>query len=100
MIRIGIIDPDTSHPDGFIPILNESGRVHVTAVQNDYAVKDADETREFARQHNIQHLCKTVEEMLDKVDAGFIQGVNWDTHIPKARPFLKAGKPVFIDKPF
>ena len=99
MIRIGIIDPDTSHPDGFIPILNESGKACVVAVQNDYAVKDAEETMEFIQQHNIQYLCKTVEDMLDKVDVGFIQGANWDTHLPKAYPFLKAGKPVFIDKP-
>ncbi len=99
MIRIGIVDPDTSHPDGFIPILNGSGKACVVAVQNDYAVKDAEETMEFIKQHNIQYLCKTVEDMLDKVDVGFIQGANWDTHLPKAYPFLKAGKPVFIDKP-
>ena len=68
-------------------------------MQNDYAVKDAEETRGFAQQHDIQYLCKTVEDMLYKVDVGFIQGANWDTHLPKARPFLKAGKPVFIDKP-
>lgn len=40
MIRIGIVDPDTSHPDGFIPILNGSGKARVVAVQNDYAVRD------------------------------------------------------------
>lgn len=99
MIRIGIVDPDTSHPDGFIPILNESGRARVVTVQNDYAVKDFEETKEFVKKHNIQYLCQTAEEMLDKVDVGFIQGANWDTHLPKARLFLKAGKPVFIDKP-
>ncbi|NOX96515.1 MAG: Gfo/Idh/MocA family oxidoreductase [Nitrospirae bacterium] len=99
MIRIGIVDPDTSHPDNFIPILHKSGRARVVAVQNDYAVKDEEETREFIRKHKISYLCQTVEEMLDKVDVGFIQGANWDTHLPKARPFLKAGKPVFIDKP-
>ncbi len=99
MIRIGIVDPDTSHPDSFIPILHKSGRARVVAVQNDYAVRDEEETGKFVQEHQIPHLCRSVEEMPDKVDVGFIQGANWDAHLPKARPFLKAGKPVFIDKP-
>ena len=99
MIRIGIVDPDTSHPGCFIPILHKSGRAQVTAVQNDYNVKDEEKTKEFIQNHKIPHLCQTVEVMLDKVDVGFIQGANWDTHLPKAEIFLKAGKPVFIDKP-
>ncbi|MBI3990567.1 MAG: oxidoreductase, partial [Candidatus Omnitrophica bacterium] len=100
MIRIGIVDPDTSHPDSFIPIINEMGKAKVVALQNDYAVKDENDTVEFARRHNIPEICGTVEEIVGLVDVGFIQGANWDTHLPKAIPFLKAGKPVFIDKPF
>lgn len=99
MIRIGIVDPDTSHPDNFIPILHKSGRAQVVALQNDYAVKDEEETKKFVQKHQIPYLCRNVEEMLDKVDVGFIQGADWDKHLLKARPFLEAGKAVFLDKP-
>lgn len=99
MICIGIVDPDTSHADSFIPILHKSGRAQVVAVQNDYAVRNKEETGKFVQEHRIPYLCRSVEEMLDKVDVGFIQGANWDKHLPRALPFLRAGKAVFLDKP-
>lgn len=37
--------------------------------------------------------------MPEHVDAAMIHGVNWETHIDKALVFMKAGKPVLIDKP-
>jgi len=99
MIKIGIVDPDTSHPENFAPILHENGRARIVAIQSDYSVKNRRDTRELAARIGVEKVFDTVEEMLDLVDAGFIQGANWDTHLPKARPFLEAGKPVFIDKP-
>lgn len=33
------------------------------------------------------------------VDIGFVQGCNWDKHLNYVEPFIKRGKPVFIDKP-
>lgn len=40
-----------------------------------------------------------LDKMATEVDAAFIQGCNWDKHLSYAEPFIKAGKPVFIDKP-
>jgi len=42
----------------------------------------------------------SLEDMVRDVDAAIIHGVDWDTHVAKARPFIEAGKPVLIDKPF
>jgi len=44
-------------------------------------------------------ICYNPEEMLNQVDAVIIARDDWQSHLPLALPFLKAGKPVFIDKP-
>ncbi len=44
-------------------------------------------------------ICNTVEDMLDQVDAVIIARDDWKSHFSLALPFLKCGKPVFVDKP-
>jgi predicted dehydrogenase len=46
--------------------------------------------------------CRSVEDMVAGVDAAFICccDLNGSDHLEMARPFLKAGLPTFIDKPF
>jgi predicted dehydrogenase len=40
------------------------------------------------------------EDLLGKVDAVFIESQCGAAHLERARPFLEAGMPVFVDKPF
>ena len=54
---------------------------------------------EFVEKFGISDICSTPEDMIGKIDIAFIQSCNWDEHIKKALPFIKAGKPVYIDKP-
>jgi Oxidoreductase family, NAD-binding Rossmann fold len=99
MIRIGLVDLDTSHPKAFTRILRTFGDVEVTAVFDSRDVWPEGYDRRFASEQNIPTICTRLDDMPDHVDAAMIHGVNWNTHIEKALPFMKAGKPVLIDKP-
>ena len=99
MIRIGLVDLDTSHPEAFTRILRTMDGVEVSALWDGHDVWPAGYDREFARTHAVPVVCSRLEELPEHVDAAMIHGVNWDTHCEKALVFLKAGKPVLIDKP-
>jgi hypothetical protein len=99
MIRIGLIDLDTSHPQAFTRILRTIPGVDVSALWDGHDVWPAGYDHTFARENNIPVVCSRIEEMPDHLDAAMIHGTNWDSHIEKALVFLKAKKPVLIDKP-
>jgi predicted dehydrogenase len=99
MIKIGVVDLDTSHPGAFFEILKEMEGVAVTAVCDMGDVNPPGFAEDYARERGIEHVCKTPEEMVALVDAAMVQGCDWDRHLERARPFLEAGKPTFIDKP-
>jgi len=61
--------------------------------------QDAELTGKLCRACRIDHACSTVEEMVSEVDAVLIARDDWETHYGLARPFLEAGKHVFVDKP-
>lgn len=98
-MRIGLVDLDTSHPVMFSQILRSMPGVEIVACWDGGTVYPAGYAAQFAREHQVPHACETLDEMVDLVDVAFIHGCNWDTHLERARPFLAAGKPVFIDKP-
>jgi hypothetical protein len=99
MIRIGLVDLDTSHPQAFTRILRTIPGVEVHALWDGHDVWPEGYDKTFARDNNIPVVCSRLEEMAEHVDAAMIHGTNWDTHIEKALIFMKAGKPVLIDKP-
>jgi predicted dehydrogenase len=99
MLRIGLVDLDTSHPQAFTKILRTIPGVEVTALWDGHDVWPAGYDRRFAAENNIPVVCAALEEMPDHVDAAMIHGTNWDTHLEKALVFMKAKKPVLIDKP-
>lgn len=99
MIHIGLVDLDTSHPKTFTKILNAMPGVKVNALWDGRDVWPEGYDERFARENDIPHVCKRLEDMLEHVDAVMVHGVNWDKHIDRAYPFIEAGKPVLIDKP-
>jgi hypothetical protein len=99
MIRIGFVDLDTSHPETFIKLLNELGGVKVSAVYDSGDVRPQGYAKSFAQKYDIAKVAASLSDMIDRIDCVMILGVNWDTHLQRARPFLDAGIPVFIDKP-
>ncbi|MDD3805843.1 MAG: Gfo/Idh/MocA family oxidoreductase [bacterium] len=98
MIRIGIINIDTSHPITFAEYLKKGKRARYTAIYNDGFRSEA-EVEGFISKYGLERRCSSIEELADCVDIGFVQGCNWDRHLSQAKLFLAGGKPVFIDKP-
>ncbi|HID06331.1 MAG TPA: Gfo/Idh/MocA family oxidoreductase [Armatimonadetes bacterium] len=112
MIRIGIIDFDTSHVVEFTKRLNHiaideeqwvDGAKVVCGWTGPSAIRSEEEVREFTRilteEFGVELLDKP-EDMLGKVDAVMVESVDGSVHYERARPFIEAGLPVFIDKPF
>ncbi len=99
MTCIGLVDLDTSHPHAFTQILRTLPGVEVHALWDGHDVWPEGYDRSFARDHGIPLVCDRLEDMPAHVDAAMIHGTNWDTHVRKAEIFLRAGKPVLIDKP-
>jgi hypothetical protein len=97
-LKIGLLDLDTSHPSSFVPILREMGH-QVKGVFDSGTIYPPGYAATFAREHGIAHACDSIEELVERVDAVFIHSCDWDLHIQHARPFIEAGKAVFIDKP-
>lgn len=98
MIKIGGVSIDVSHPLAFAQRLeSEEFEMKYQFIAKE-SFRDDEEADWFARRFGATRVDR-VEDMADKVDIGFIQSCNWDKHLDGAIPFLKAGKPVFIDKP-
>ncbi len=53
-----------------------------------------------AKSSNIEFVVERLEDMVDKVDAVLLARDDAEMHAQLAMPFLKAGKALFIDKPF
>ncbi|NSW91012.1 MAG: Gfo/Idh/MocA family oxidoreductase [Firmicutes bacterium] len=98
MIRIGVVNIDVSHPKAFSEYLKKGNRARYVAVYND-GFRGDDEVEGFIKNYKLEKRCKTVEELAEMVDIGFIQGCNWDKHLNYVQPFINRKKPVFIDKP-
>jgi predicted dehydrogenase len=97
-IRIGLVDLDTSHPGSFIPILRDLGH-EVTTVYDGGVINPAGYAEKFAQDNGIATVSESLEQVADRVDAVLIHSCDWDLHVERARPFVEAGKAVFIDKP-
>lgn len=98
MFRIGTVNIDTSHAPAFAEILLRENRARYTAVYND-GFRTDEEVDAFIKKFGLEKRYYSLSEMAKNVDIAFIQSCNWDRHIELAKPFIKAGIPVFIDKP-
>lgn len=98
MIKIGVVNIDTSHPLAFSEYLRQGNRARYVAVYND-GFREGDEVEAFIKNHELDKRCSSIEELADFVDVGFVQSCDWERHIEEAMPFIERGKPVFIDKP-
>lgn len=99
MIRIGGVSIDVSHPKAFsLALEQENMDMHYDYIHNP-GFRTRTEVEWFKNRFAVKAIADSLEEMAPLVDVGFIQSCNWDKHLDQAMPFLRAGKPVFIDKP-
>jgi predicted dehydrogenase len=110
MIRIGLVDFDTSHVAAFTQRLNH---VDISAEHRVEGAKvvagwPGDSTImperipgyvEQLKKYGVP-LVARMEDLLGTIDAVMITSQQGARHRDRARPFLEAGLPTFIDKPF
>ena len=102
--KIGLAGLCTSHPGAWLPIIREYAAAGLFDAEV-AAVWDPGETRpegfaaQFAAENGVPHAVERLEDMLDLVDGVIVHTANWDRHIGLAKPFVSAGKSVFLDKP-
>lgn len=105
VIRLGAIGVDSSHLPEFtrrILALNESGatRCRVTALWTDgrHDLADAPKWQQQAQEMGVEP-CRTLNELLDRVDGVLVLAVNGKRHLELSEASLKRGLPTYIDKP-
>src|SRR6266849_5850585 len=110
MIKLGMLDFDTSHVVEFARRLHHKGVAKEQWVDGaEIAVACAGESRIMPER--IPGYKKEIEklgiplvdkpaDMIGKVDGMLIESQQGGVHWERARPFLEAGLPCFIDKPF
>jgi hypothetical protein len=110
MIRIGLVDFDTSHVEAFTQRFNHLDVAETEWVEGARVVAGCPGDSEIMperipgyteklRAYGIE-LCARPEDLLGKIDAVMIESQQGSRHLERARPFLEAGLPTFVDKPF
>lgn len=110
-LRIGIIGTDTSHVTAFTKMFNDpKAKDHIAGARVVAAFKGGspdvessisrvDKIAEQIQKDYGVKLYDSIEEMCQNVDAVMLESVDGRPHLAQARPVIKAGKPLFIDKP-
>ena len=98
-IRIGIIGAENSHTIGFGKMFNIDKKF--PGVEVKYVWGETDEAAKNAMEKgSIPFQVKDPAEMMGKIDALIVDHRHPKFHLEPAIPFVKAGIPTFIDKPF
>jgi hypothetical protein len=111
-IRIGMIGLDTSHSVAFTRILNMPDDKEKDAVAGCRVVvaypkgsKDIVSSVERVPEHTKKvrdlgvEIVESIDDLVAQVDAVLLETNDGRPHLEQVLPVLKAGKPVFIDKP-
>jgi hypothetical protein len=110
MIKLGILDFDTSHCVAFTQRLNQIGTDKEQFVEGAKIVigcpgeskLSPERIKGFTEQMKKfgVPLVDKPADMIGKVDGMLIEAVDGTVHLERARPFLEAGIPCYVDKPF
>jgi predicted dehydrogenase len=110
MIKLGILDFDTSHVIAFTTRLNHKGAPKDQWVDGALVVIGCPGESKIMPERIPGYkmemeklgvpLVDRPEEMIGKVDGMLIESQEGAAHWERARPFLEAGIPCYVDKPF
>jgi hypothetical protein len=108
-VKAGMIGLDTSHVPAFTKIFNNpSGDAELASLQvvagypggtdlpasRDRVAGFTEQLREMGVE-----IVETIPQLLEKVDVVMLQSVDGRIHLEEAIPVIRAGKPLWIDKP-
>ncbi len=110
-MRIGIVGFDTSHAVEFTRRINHVGIEQEQWVEGAQIVAGFPGTSNIEDEQTLAEYTETVagygvevvnapEELIGKIDAVMVEFQSGIVHLEYARPFLEAGVPTFVDKPF
>ena len=98
-IRIGIIGAENSHTAGFGKLFNIDKKFPGVEVSYVWGEKEA-YAKDAMEKGGIPNMVQHPNEMFGKIDALIVDHRHGKFHLEAAIPFVKAGIPTFIDKPF
>ena len=98
-IRIGIIGAENSHTRGFAKMFNIDKKFPGVELKYVWGETEAF-AKDAMKRGGIPNMVKDPKEMLGKIDALIVDHRHGKFHLEAAIPFIKAGIPTFIDKPF
>ncbi len=110
MLRLGIVDCDTSHSVAFTQRLNHvgigedqwvDGATVVAAFPGTSLIvpESIDKHVGLLREYGVD-IVDRPSDLLGRVDAVLVEAVDGSVHLDRALPFAEAGIPLFVDKPF
>lgn len=97
MYKIAILGCENSHADAFLNLVLKSGTYNNIEVLGVYS----DETEACEKLKNTfgVYIAKSYDEFVGKVDGIVITARDGRNHYKYAKPYIKSGIPMFIDKP-
>jgi predicted dehydrogenase len=98
-MRIGIIGAENSHTIGYGRLFNMDKKFPGMEVQYVWGETEAFAKR-AVKEGKIPNMVSDPNEMLGRIDALIVDHRHAKYHLDAAEPFVKAGIPTFIDKPF
>ena len=100
MKRIGLVNIDVSHPQAFAQKMAEHPELEMQYVKvYNEGFRGDEEVNWLVQKYQLEGRAESIEELAAGCDVGFVQSCNWEKHLDQALPFIRQGKPVFIDKP-
>jgi len=110
MIKLGIVDFDTSHVVAFTQRLNRIGVSEEQWVDGAKIVvgcpgesimspERIPEYTKTMKEFGVELVDKP-EDIIGKVDGVMVESVDGSVHYERAKPFIEAGLPTYVDKPF
>ena len=111
MIRVGLVDFDTSHVQAFAQRFNHTSDISesewVDGAQtvagwpgNSAMMPERIPGYQKALEGYGVEMVASMNDLFGKIDAVMIESQQGSRHLERARPFLEAGIPTFVDKPF
>jgi len=108
VFRIGMIGLDTSHVTAFTKLINDPAKNSGCKVVAGFpggspdipsSANRVDKFTEELRDKYGVEIVDSIEELCQKVDGVLLESVDGRPHLKQAIPVIKAGKPLFFDKP-